>query len=113
MSHTPGPWTGWYTPTGPDEHGWAIGPEGCTPCVATVSADEAGGLTDGASIEANARLIAAAPDLLAALIALKDHVAGEMTFTDDGAGWQPDDLPLAQLLTTAEDAITKAEGEPK
>lgn len=60
----------------------------------------------------NARLIAAAPDLLAALAALKDHVASEMTFTGDGAGWQPDDLPLAQLVTNAEDAIAKATAQP-
>jgi len=43
--------------------------------------------------------------LRAALVALKDYIAGQMTFTNDGAGWQPDDLPLAQLMTAAEEAI--------
>jgi hypothetical protein len=64
--HTPGPW--WYDfarETG-DGPGFTIfGPN--TAAVADVSADREGGVT-GATVEANARLIAAAPDLLDAAL---------------------------------------------
>ena len=48
--------------------------------------------------EANARLIAAAPELLAALKGFLDHVGGAA------------DRDLQSLLYQAEDAISKAEG---
>jgi hypothetical protein len=63
--HTHGPWTGFLGEDGDEGATWLIGPSSARPIVATVGADEECGLT-GATVEANARLIAAAPELLVA-----------------------------------------------
>jgi hypothetical protein len=100
LSH--GPWTVEPYPNGDGEQEWTeyaingpIGP-----------------ICSFVMTERIARLIAAAPELLAALKALKDHVAGEAMFVkgSDGAAWQPVDEPLASLLEAAEVAISKGEG---
>ena len=57
MSHTPGPWTAHRC-----EHGWHIGPQPDGVCTIHDNADG----SRMAEHTANARLIAAAPDLLAA-----------------------------------------------
>lgn len=96
MNHTPGPWTGFLDER--DNHAaWLIGPSSARPIVAAVAADAECGLT-GSTVEANARLIAAAPELLAALHALTDEVA-QWHVRGDGAEY---DMAL--------DAIAKAEG---
>lgn len=60
------------------------------------------GIADGSEAHANSRLIAAAPDLLKALISLR---AAVLFFTD--AGEDGDDWPEVQAAT---DAIVKATG---
>ena len=101
--HTPGPWTAVdfaieaESPDRPgftDVIGWAS------------NDDESTGL-------ANARLIAAAPELLDAVTHLKDHVAAEAMFVRERVGgeWHPVDEALAGLLEAAELAIGKAEGQ--
>jgi hypothetical protein len=113
VSSTPGPWIakmqrskegralGWIieTPRG-DRIGWSS--------YADVETNEG----DLPQSEPNAHLIAAAPELLAALISLKDHAAAEAMFVkgSDGAAWQPVEEPLAGLLAAAEVAISRAEG---
>jgi len=67
MSHTPGPWTAHRC-----EHGWHIGPQPDGVC--TIHDN-----TDGSRMAehtANARLIAAAPDLLAACLGAKTALQG-------------------------------------
>ena len=100
VKHTPGPWTC-------DEHDklnpdrafgivaeWKDGDEIGTQVVAEVCIAEPG------VAEADARLIAAAPDLLAALTALVN-----------APGINADDLPETdELLSAARAAIAKAEG---
>lgn len=61
--HTAGPWQRHYSSSSPDE--WVIGGEGFAPVIAFVTRDEEDDMP-GATVEANARLIAAAPELLAA-----------------------------------------------
>lgn len=83
MAHTPGPWVVVQHPDG-----WTIQNRatGAGACVASQYGD---------SNEANARLIAAAPDLLAAL--------------KDAVNWL-DDFDDNETLTAARAAILKAEG---
>lgn len=99
MSHTPGPWTVTW-----DEFG---GYDCMTPAFrvrdendrAVVTLDC--GRTADPVIEANARLIAAAPDLLVALRDLCDAIPDE-TITADP--------PLGCWVEAARAAIAKAEG---
>ena len=92
--HTPGPWT--VDPKtlavyAPDRHGHA----------AAVRVAECGRtLLPAVEIAANAALVAAAPDLLAALQALLPHVPGHLTEDLSGRPW------LAQART----AIARATG---
>lgn len=104
--HTPGPWTAWFTSSGGGE-AFAIGPVGCTPCVAIVDDDEDGGLTDGVTIEANARLISAAPemyDMLQRISAMADP-----DFVDEH---NPRNVQavLGEIMKMADRCIAKAEG---
>src|SRR5436853_2825086 len=71
--HTPGPWTGFLHERAPGEAAWLIGPSSARPIVAAVQADEEAGLT-GAVVEANARLVAAAPNLLKWAKAFQQHL---------------------------------------
>ena len=100
MAHTPGPWevgrgAGWIVTrphaVGRREAALAIG---MTPAYSLISAPTCKWFKDGEA-EANARLIAAAPDLLAALEALAD--------VPDVQGWPETDQARA--------AIAKAKGE--
>lgn len=93
MSHTPGPWSAtkhdescgyWHV----DSPGTAMG--GVATCYSTASG----------STEANARLIAAAPDLLAALVAML--ATQEQT--------KPA-IPKVAAMSMARAAIAKAEGK--
>ena len=93
--HTPGPWV--KAPTGPVMHGYsqpiAIAQQGAANMVAGVFDDVSGG-RDVA--DANASLIAAAPDLLA----VADMVLATATCHTDQA-----------LVAAATEAIKKARGE--
>ena len=91
---TPGPWaSGWIGTVGEPGLG--------RPCVGTVGAADWVG-PEGA--EADARLIAAAPDLLAALREVAD--AHEALLREYGKPWGWGRLPVE----TARSAIARAEG---
>ena len=101
-THTPGPWNvDGSNITGPDDHNIGIvsGPH-------TIGASDAAlesRMREHARDEANARLIAAAPDLLAALESLMQHFVGDRTAVNclGGAGIAAD---------VARAAIAKAKG---
>ena len=69
--HTPGPWVAWKDHNTP----WAIMPHDDSPAYITRHSCGIATLEEwpGSETEANARLIAAAPDLLAALEAICDQ----------------------------------------
>ena len=73
--HTPGPWAATYDPT---RDSWRIDSVACP--IATVW-----GLS--ANVAANARLIAAAPELLATLTSLLLAIEAPVTFTRHGPKW--------------------------
>lgn len=85
--HTPGPWKATRDPR--TEYNYTIG---CKKGILAFT-DSAGCSLTPEEIEANARLIAAAPDLLAALQALtgNKHVSlGDLVYTvreNEGKGW--------------------------
>ena len=104
--HTPGPWTKAERLNGPWWHissGHTVNGQPCKSgrqAVACVHGESKRGATAYAEMfEANARLIAAAPDLLDAL----HHIEG-VSMADD-----PRDLP--GIVQTARAAIAKATGE--
>lgn len=93
--HTPGPWD--YQPSIPEEGSecfW-IGPTDATICIATVDGPQSSQFR-----WANARLIAAAPDLLEALKKIVD------------AGSSGDPVKRASLYLSAAAIIAKATGAP-
>ncbi len=102
--HTPGPWEASTHPANDPEycHVWAKGRSSDIALV--VRADNESMIGVG-SAEANARLMAAAPDMLAALRALTHQAAKEIdqSSTHDG-------LNNCDLLAQARAAIAKAEG---
>jgi len=98
MTHTPGPWAIGYGGTDGDDYAVVVSPHSQYP----VCNLEPRGYT-----QANARLIAAAPDLLAALEAAEQAFAlqalRDRTDPDMVAGWQ-------KLQNTARAAIAAAKG---
>jgi hypothetical protein len=90
--HTPGPWHIGMKP-GPMIYG----------SDSSQVADLRGDLLDRGEAQANAALIAAAPDLLAALQWLLQH-------DPDGDGGAPDYKELRHICDTARAAIAKATG---
>lgn len=72
VQHTAGPWQRHYSSSTPGE--WVIGGEGFAPVIAFVTRDEEDDML-GATVEANARLITAAPELLAIV---KEHLADHL-----------------------------------
>lgn len=88
VKHTPGPWHFSSARTSCDFHVHQKSGVMIAVC----------GRSTAVENEANARLIAAAPELLAALKGFLDHVGGAA------------DRDLQSLLYQAEDAISKAEG---
>jgi len=103
--HTPGPWT--YERLYPHKKGCAIGTGNLTNPTASTLIATAWNTTKGLSgpqdeeTEANARLIAAAPELLEALQGMMHH------HDHDQVGWPQDQCLRCQ---TAFAAIAKAEG---
>jgi hypothetical protein len=106
MSHTDGPW--WACPPDEDSENWEI--EDGYGHTATVYGDDE-------PAAANARLMAAAPDLLAALDSIRSSL---MELDDDGCGrpgcgWREMDAThvdelISNSLRLAIDVIAKAEG---
>lgn len=89
LKHTPGPWN----TTG----------NGLVYSVDEVVADATFGCMDGETTIANARLIASAPDLLAALQYVTDILSSSIA---------PDDYePFRKCVSQARAAISKATGE--
>ena len=86
-THTPGPWAT-YINGGKD--GWIANAEG--DLIACAVRDD--------TMAANARLIAAAPDLLA-VAEMLDRIAGQVPFTG----------PFHDAIVAARAAIAKAKGE--
>lgn len=98
--HTPGPWA-------VAARKWQIATQGpATEWLATMphSASDGFGLTDVGEIAANARLIAAAPDLLAALKALQLQ-ALQSSVNDPSNEWGQEALAMTRA------AISRATGE--
>ena len=77
MAHTPGPWAVQEVGAsrGLPRGGYRVRQGGTVYDVALIDND---GSADSAELKANARLIASAPDLLAALRALLDKLGGNM-----------------------------------
>lgn len=96
-THTPGPWIAEFS-----DYGDEIWFGGYGAGMWTV--DPPGAYLDGLSA-ANARLIAAAPELLAALEALMEGACEALSFLDRDTVKH-----LKPLIDTAETAITKATG---
>ena len=99
--HTPGPWEPIKLNSAPLGL-WAVnapGYGGRNPLVCGMEYSKGGPILHAES-EANARLIAAAPDLLAAL----DEAYGELLADSHRDG------PRCLLLTTIEEALAKARG---
>ena len=96
--HTPGPWVVDYSPkTGRPLGITAPGDEGIPGAVGCVVRRNGIGLPGSETAQANARLIAAAPDLL--------RILGELCRYAEGANSKVDDL-----IDEARAAIAKAEG---
>jgi glutathione S-transferase len=116
--HTPGPWYLRLNPN-PDstpfaDENWQISGQ---PDYAPWIAETYGGLTDGVA-EANGRLIAAAPDLLEALIGLSTNPRlnlGDLIYQireRELEGWDgPAVTAWAEAVEKAKAAIKKARGE--
>jgi hypothetical protein len=106
---TPGPWTARESSLSRDGNLWFIEwdnePASATARVAEVYRPP------------NARLIAAAPDLLAALAGLlkafDEGIAGRNTERDHEPGWVMRSVELVRTLASAQAAIAKATGEAK
>jgi hypothetical protein len=93
-THTPGPWACTYTSN--HAHDYRLTRHNGQPLPINAEAN------DRSEQRANARLIAAAPDLIAALVTLLPHAARAIQGTTEG---QP-------LLEAARAAINKATQEP-
>lgn len=115
--HTPGPWTAGRPDMATVVEGfdskYIYGP-GEAPACTSVAIAWGGDIEAWDEVMANARLIAAAPDLLAALKAvLGDIDAGVLVrnVTLDGAPqWATEMLAFVQRLQAAQMAVAKAEG---
>lgn len=94
MNHTPGPW---FADKLQDQNAYNIFPSGATHALVTVSASAGAPLSHSVAVAANARLIASAPALLAALYEIANY---------DPAKWD-----AATLGNIARAAISHATGE--
>jgi len=102
VKHTPGPWKVIENGRGNYQHG--IGTDNRAPIQAMIAyVDVASKLTDKNSRMANARLIAAAPDLLAA--------ADLFVQFRDGLGKVGSKVSIADVGVAMQRAIAKAKGE--
>ena len=105
MEHTPGPWVA---------HGWGddeveiVGPDDRLICELAQEYDDHSGAGANAAIVADARLISAAPDLLAACQAVANDCQAVLD-GDDFSG-MPDAELFRAFLDVLLPALTKAEG---
>jgi len=107
-THTPGPWTvRRSTLTHDDAYDFAISGDG-VPVFAEVFGRDANGALPPA--EANALLIAAAPDLLGTLKAIRIELRAERTSDGKLAGVSYDMDALPRISNLLDVAIAKAEG---
>ena len=108
--HTPGPWTIDHERIGPPGEPVALLCDSHAPESGTVVEwPRFGEVVDDTENEANARLIASAPDLLAALMQIMDFEGGEPGSYND-----PDTQERAdEVWQDAFDAIAKAKGQPR
>jgi len=99
--HTPGPWEMYITPYGitiaSGSAGWAV---------TTIPPS---GPRDNPTHESNARLIAAAPDLLAALYEAREFIDGQIDVVDGSYG-EPAPNRAMVLAQEIDAAIAKATG---
>lgn len=108
LGHTPGPWKVLHLP---HLHQWKVSTASGAPVQGVIAAmDRKSVKVDESTQEANARLIAAAPDLLAALVDIEDACGFAQGDIDTG------DYRLAYDKVTearheARAAIAKARGE--
>lgn len=109
-THTPGPWvaTGWNNLTvnaicgdWPDANEYTI-------VLMTGGPSLNSGRQELEVMQANARLIAAAPDLLAALETLLEQAKATSAWDDAQSG---EDQPMLDAVTAAQTAIAKTKGE--
>ena len=114
--HTPGPWSSLEYQANPDSKKWAISclrpaKNGCRENPQVAICNEMGGSSIGEDEgRANARLIAAAPDLLEAIVALRDEaVKISEKFDVDGKGFAGS-APIWAYILDATEAIAKAGG---
>jgi hypothetical protein len=96
-THTPGPWRVFTTPAGKIIGIGELTGDGVTDARFCLWRG------DSAEAEANARLIAAAPELLAALKGILEDDAHTTSLADQRARW-------TSRMAAAADAIAKAEG---
>lgn len=110
--HTPGPWTAYKRPEPVGYAEWEIHYGTDTECVAEVVHEDA-----------NALLIAAAPELLAALEAALTVIDDYLTYEHNGDPWTEDARAMGEMdiddyerdgrLESARAAIAKATGAAK
>ena len=99
VNHTPGPWTYECGDDGAVVYKEAVGTVANVPDDLTAS-------------EANARLIAAAPDLLAALVDARNVLALALPkFGEDSTDDEDSADDVQGLINRIDDAIAKAKGE--
>lgn len=104
--HTPGPWRIGEKPTG-EAHPWIVGERDMERAIFGADSiklavcEQWYGEPESAEAEANARLIASAPELLAALEALRG----------DLLRYPNDDAKREMIINAADDAIAKARGD--
>ena len=115
VKHTPGPWTIYEEyeciPDNVDENSLAAEEY----CVARgIRGGDGKGLNHGEDCErflkADARLIAAAPELLVALKAIEPHALGHNKPNCKGKARDPENCDVCRAIWAARDAIAKAEG---
>ena len=113
VKHTPGPWCVWNF--NDDPRHVAVGPEAGGLAVADIVACNAHGCYTAATEAqgaANARLIASAPDLLAALIDSRNVLSMALPkFGEDSTDNEDSAEDVRGLINRIDDAIAKARGE--
>ena len=106
--HTPGPW--FHEPTGDGLERLITGWPSENTCTVVGVVD--GNKTSQETTEANARLIAAAPELLEALEALGDWLAHGLAKPEGAKPTAADMQRCEELGRQARAAVDKAKGEP-
>ena len=103
MAHTPGPWDFTCEPTdkAANTEAVVVGPDCHEVCFVY-------GWREGEVVRANARLIASAPDLLAACVAARDYIGKHEV--NDANKDDPATLAALDIVCRLTAAISKAKG---